>query len=262
MTSSSGPVPGARERGPVSNLGGQLRRVRNAAGLSAREVARQLEVSPSFISQIETGRSQPSVATLYSLAQLLDISIDELFETREGTRDQRQDRGEDRATGLTAVPPTAPTDRSRAHGDEVDVAAESKRTLAPDGYGHGSDAGSPPFGISVVRSNDRATLRLRSGVQWQRLAATSEHELSFMEVVYPVGSASAADASMLRHAGYEYHYLLCGTLQVTVNLDEYVLHQGDSMGFDSSLPHLLRNPGEVDTHCIVTTHRCGAAQQQ
>jgi transcriptional regulator with XRE-family HTH domain len=234
MTSPSDPVPGARERGPMSNLGGQLRRVRNAAGLSAREVARQLEVSPSFISQIETGRSQPSVATLYSLAQLLDISIDELFETREETRD----RGEDRD------------------------AAVSARTLAPDGYGHGSNAGPPPFGISVVRSGDRATLRLRSGVQWQRLAATSEHELSFMEVVYPVGSASAADGSMLRHAGYEYHYLSSGTLQVTVGVDEYVLHRGDSMGFDSSLPHLLRNPGEVDTHCIVTTHRCGAAQPQ
>jgi DNA-binding XRE family transcriptional regulator/quercetin dioxygenase-like cupin family protein len=64
---------------PVVNLGARLRRVRQDSGLSLREVARQLGVSPSFVSQLETGKSQPSVATLYSLAQLLDVPIDQLF---------------------------------------------------------------------------------------------------------------------------------------------------------------------------------------
>ena len=32
-------------------------------------------MSPSFVSQLENGKSQPSVATLYSLAQLLEVSI-------------------------------------------------------------------------------------------------------------------------------------------------------------------------------------------
>ena len=61
------------------NLGARLRKVRLSSGLSLREVARQLGVSPSFVSQLETGKSQPSVGTLYALAQLLGISIDELF---------------------------------------------------------------------------------------------------------------------------------------------------------------------------------------
>ena len=68
----------------VENLGGRLRKVRLATGMSLREVSRQLGVSPSFVSQLENGKSQPSVATLYSLAQLLGVSIDELFVVEGG----------------------------------------------------------------------------------------------------------------------------------------------------------------------------------
>ena len=68
---------------PVVNLGASLRSARQASGLSLRELARQLSVSPSFLSQLENGKSQPSVATLYSIAQVLDLSIDELFPTAD-----------------------------------------------------------------------------------------------------------------------------------------------------------------------------------
>ena len=49
------------------------------------ELARQLSVSPSFLSQMENGKSQPSVATLYSIAQVLGVSIDELFHTDDAS---------------------------------------------------------------------------------------------------------------------------------------------------------------------------------
>ncbi len=64
---------------PVVNLGSRLKAARMTSGMSLREVARQLGVSPSFISQMENGKSQPSVATLYSIAQLLGVSVDALF---------------------------------------------------------------------------------------------------------------------------------------------------------------------------------------
>lgn len=48
--------------------------------MSLRELARRLHVSPSAISQIETGRVRPSVAMLYSIVNELDISMDELFD--------------------------------------------------------------------------------------------------------------------------------------------------------------------------------------
>jgi transcriptional regulator with XRE-family HTH domain len=68
----------------MENLGVRLKQARQKSGLSLREVARQLRVSPSFVSQMENGKSTPSVATLYSLAQLLEVTVDELFNGETG----------------------------------------------------------------------------------------------------------------------------------------------------------------------------------
>ena len=48
--------------------------------MSLRELARRLDVSPSLVSQIETGKIQPSVRTLYAIVCELGLSLDEIFE--------------------------------------------------------------------------------------------------------------------------------------------------------------------------------------
>lgn len=64
-------------------MGEHLREARRSRRLSLRELAERLGVSPSLISQIETGRANPSVSTLYAIAGELDVSLDELlFEDR------------------------------------------------------------------------------------------------------------------------------------------------------------------------------------
>ena len=65
-------------------LGTRLRAERERSGLTLRELARRLEVSPSLVSQIETGKSQPSVRTLYAIVSELGISLDELFAPADG----------------------------------------------------------------------------------------------------------------------------------------------------------------------------------
>ena len=60
-------------------MGERLRSARQARGLTLRELAQRLGVSPSMISQIETGRASPSVSTLYAIASELDVSLDELL---------------------------------------------------------------------------------------------------------------------------------------------------------------------------------------
>jgi transcriptional regulator with XRE-family HTH domain len=57
----------------------RLRAARTDADLSVRELSRRVGISPSMLSQIETGRSEPSVATLYSLVSALGISLDHLL---------------------------------------------------------------------------------------------------------------------------------------------------------------------------------------
>jgi transcriptional regulator with XRE-family HTH domain len=63
----------------AENLGAALRSAREARGLSLRELARRVEVSPSFVSQIERGKANPSVGTLYALVSELGISLNELL---------------------------------------------------------------------------------------------------------------------------------------------------------------------------------------
>jgi transcriptional regulator with XRE-family HTH domain len=60
-------------------VGQRLRSERERHGVSLRELARRLEISPSALSQIETGRSRPSVGTLYAIVSELEMSLDELF---------------------------------------------------------------------------------------------------------------------------------------------------------------------------------------
>lgn len=60
-------------------LGTRLRRRRSDTGLSLTELARRLDVSPSLVSQIETGRVNPSVRTLYAMVRELGVSLDDIF---------------------------------------------------------------------------------------------------------------------------------------------------------------------------------------
>lgn len=62
-----------------TELGNRLRSARRARGISLRELARRIDVSPSLISQIETGRIHPSVSTFYALATELGASADQLL---------------------------------------------------------------------------------------------------------------------------------------------------------------------------------------
>ncbi len=70
----------------ANDMGARLRRARESRAVSLRKVAQDVGVSPSLLSQIETGKAQPSVATLYALANLLAVSVDHLLGLDSGDR--------------------------------------------------------------------------------------------------------------------------------------------------------------------------------
>lgn len=65
--------------GRAPYVGERLREERTRRGVSVRALARELGVSASLISQIETGKSQPSVSTLYAITTALRISVEDVF---------------------------------------------------------------------------------------------------------------------------------------------------------------------------------------
>jgi transcriptional regulator with XRE-family HTH domain len=102
----------------------------------------------------------------------------------------------------------------------------------------------------VVHPGERAAIDLDSGVRWEELAADREEGIDFLEAIYEVGGASTPDRSLMRHQGREYGYVVSGTLGIQIGFQEYVLHPGDSIAFDSTTPHRLFNDGDVPVHAI------------
>lgn len=80
--------PGRVARPDYPEIGERLRARRHELGLSLRTLADRLGVSISLISQIERGRANPSVSTLYAIVAELDVSLDELLfnDRRSGER--------------------------------------------------------------------------------------------------------------------------------------------------------------------------------
>jgi transcriptional regulator with XRE-family HTH domain/mannose-6-phosphate isomerase-like protein (cupin superfamily) len=201
--SPSGPEPTAE------NLGAALRAVREARGLSLREVARQVEVSPSFVSQVELGKAKPSVGTLYALVSVLGISLNEL---------------------LGRAPADTPADAS----DVSPATTADAPSPTPAAW--------PRIDAPVVRVGDRRRVQM-SGVVWERLTA-DDPLVDFLHVEYSPGSASCPEDDMVRHGGREYGVIVTGHLEVQVGFETYSLGPGDSIHFDSSTPHRLSNPHE------------------
>lgn len=64
---------------PALDLGARLRAERLGQGIGLREMARRLGISASALSQIETGKAQPSVSKLFDIVNLLGVSVDGLL---------------------------------------------------------------------------------------------------------------------------------------------------------------------------------------
>ena len=212
-------------------VGAQLREKRFENGMSLRELARRLDVSPSLVSQIETGKIQPSVRTLYAIVSELGLSLDEIFELV----------GSGEPATKASPEPSAPTAHPAA-------ASEQPRR-----------AGS----ALVHRADERRVIELETGVKWERMTAWDEPDVEFMIAIYGVGGSSSADGKLMRHSGREFGLVLSGTLHVTVGFEDHVLEPGDSITFESTIPHRLRNDGDVEVRAIwVTLGRYGPSRDQ
>jgi transcriptional regulator with XRE-family HTH domain len=192
-------------------LGQRIREERTKQGTSLRALARDVGVSPSMISQIETGKSQPSVSTLYAITSALGISVEGLFSSPEP---------------LPAEPPAAAPRPGPPTTVLEALASVRGGRLGP-----------------LVRPDERQILHLDSGVTWERLGELPPHVVDFLLVTYAPGGTSSSNAKLMRHSGAEYGYLLSGELVLTLEFEEITLHPGDAISFDSTAPHRYRNDG-------------------
>jgi len=108
----------------TNDLGRRIREARLARGLSLRETAAQAGVSPSLLSQVETGKVQPSVSTLYAVVTCLDLSIDEVLDHRPSAEPPRRPRPGDPVQRAAQAPEIVMENGVTWHGLAVMSAAD------------------------------------------------------------------------------------------------------------------------------------------
>ena len=63
----------------AKRLGANLKRIRMKKEITQVEIAKTLGVNRSFVSNIENGKTNPTLSTITNLAKALGISADELL---------------------------------------------------------------------------------------------------------------------------------------------------------------------------------------
>lgn len=205
----------------VPPIGERIRQERMRKGVSARGLAREIGVSASLISQIETDKSQPSVSTLYAITTALGISVEDIFAP-----------GHDAGTAGVAVPSDAAPAPEPAPAS-VPETISALRVLGSDRRRVGP----------VVRAAEREVLTLDSGVTWELLGQVPDAHADFLRITYQPGGSSSSAGLLMRHSGTEYGHVLSGELVLTLGFEEHHLRAGDSVSFDSTAPHSYRNDG-------------------
>lgn len=115
----------------------------------------------------------------------------------------------------------------------------------------GAESSTPEIGAGpVVRPAERHVIELDSGVTWERLTSHEHENVDFLLVTYDVGGSSSADERLMRHPGREYGFVISGQLGVQLGFERHELGSGDSIAFDSTLPHRLWNVGDEPVHGI------------
>ena len=189
----------------MPSLGPRIREERLARRISLRALAREVGVSASMISQIETGKAQPSVSTLYAITSALGLSVQSVFE----------------------VPPAPAVPLGRAPTTVLEALGSAQGVrLGP-----------------LVGPAERQVLVLDSGVTWERLGVLPGESVDFLRITYAPGGTSSSDGELMHHTGSEYGVLLSGELLLTLGVEDIRLRAGDAVSFDSSTPHRYRNDG-------------------
>lgn len=201
----------------MARVGSAIRQIRTSRRMSLRELARLIGVSPSHVSQVERGKVSPSVTLLYSIADAFGLRVDQLFQAENGISD----------TSVAA----------EIHADPATVI-------------HAPVDDSP----AIVRRGEHKEISMASGVTWQQLTRKAEPHHSFRRITYKPGASSAENNQFVRHSGRESGVILEGTLFLQLAFEEYELRAGDSITYNSSIPHRFWNPSETDVTTAIWVH--------
>jgi len=101
--------------------------------------------------------------------------------------------------------------------------------------------------ISVVRKGERKKIVMPWGAMYEMLCPDLQHKIEFIYLHYPAGTTAKEQYT---HDGEECGVVLEGTFKGTFGTKEVILEPGDSIYYDSTIPHYWETVGDTDVRAI------------
>ncbi|CAM5192513.1 Transcriptional regulator with XRE-family HTH domain OS=Castellaniella defragrans OX=75697 GN=HNR28_001592 PE=4 SV=1 [Castellaniella defragrans] len=113
--------------------------------------------------------------------------------------------------------------------------------------------------VSVVRVAERMPLDRASNVSGYRYEALAGRRLACSMnpfIVYPPQAGEGTPA-VFPHDGEEFMFVLKGAVSITIQGKAYALEEGDTIYFDSTLPHRVLSVGGGEAQVLVVATAAG-----
>lgn len=200
-------------------LGEKLKALRLRDHMTLVELSRRSGVSKSLLSRIESGRSVPTVTTIQKIASAFGIILSDFFSDNEANLSNLHTN----LNPLSSITHSKPSSR-----------------VFP---GNGGESRQ----IAVLHEGRRKKLLMPWGAYYEMLCPNLQGKIEFIYLHYPVGAKAEEYYS---HEGEECGIVLEGRFRAIIGDQDLILEPGDSIYFESSIPHRWENVGEVEVKAI------------
>ncbi|MGD9202371.1 MAG: cupin domain-containing protein [Chitinispirillia bacterium] len=106
--------------------------------------------------------------------------------------------------------------------------------------------------VRLIHNRERLKTA-RNGIYYEQLMINIDSPYQSEMFLLEIDSEKEVGMSTQGHTGFEMGYVLSGSATLTVNNVEYHLQAGDSVSFDSSQPHKMRNTGKTKFRAVWNT---------
>lgn len=107
--------------------------------------------------------------------------------------------------------------------------------------------------LAIVRKDKRKIVQTRGSLYGYEYEALAYNKLGKNMEPFII-SPTFDEEPTFQHEGEEYHFILEGTVEFNYEGKKYVLNEGDSLYFDSGLPHTGRSIGKKKARILAVIY--------
>ncbi|MBN2483950.1 MAG: cupin domain-containing protein [Candidatus Omnitrophica bacterium] len=175
----------------MKTVGKKIKRIREDYGFTLRQLAADMGVSASLLSQIETGKASPSLSTLKGIADCLGVTIARLIDEPQKQKD-----------------------------------------------------------VFVMKEKQRKSSKKEAEGMTIHMLTSPDINKQMEPLLFKLEKKASSGEKPYQHFGQEFVLVLKGALELVLDETEYVLRKGDSIYFNSSIPHSFKNLHEGVTEAL------------